>query len=76
MNSPSDEPGEFPDAQEEDALRSANDHFLQGFFGIADASRGFLEPTILPELSECLDWEKWTPRVPSVPFQLTAAGPR
>ena len=27
-------------------------------YGIEDASRGFLQPTVLPELSEALEWEK------------------
>ncbi len=50
----------FPEGagdEDDDLIRTANDHFFQGYYGIEDASRGFLQPTILSELSESLDWE-------------------
>ncbi len=55
-----DAPNPFPEGasdEDEDIIRAANDHFFQGYYGIEDASRGFLQPTILSELSESLDWE-------------------
>ena len=45
------------EAEDENSVRNANDRFFQGLFGIDDASRGFLEPGILQELSESLDWQ-------------------
>ena len=43
--------------EEDELIRAANDHFFQAFYGIEDASHGFFEPTILPELSGELDWQ-------------------
>ncbi len=48
---------EGADDEDDELIRAANDHFFQGYYGIEDASRGFLQPTILRELSESLDWE-------------------